>query len=99
MNDANNHPHIIQIVDALDSDFAPQYFVAIEQSLLVECKSIKSAFFTVFVAHYVFNIEYHCRVRDFYFFVQENLFEIPLTSKKSVMLSNVCTGIKSLIKK
>lgn len=98
MNDTNNHPHIIQIVDSLDSDFSPQYFVAVEQSLLVVCKSMKSAFFTVFVAHYIFNIEYHFRVGDFYFFVQENLFQIPLTCKKSVMLSNVCTGIKSLIK-
>lgn len=87
VNYANNHSHIIQIVDSLDSDFSPQYFVAVEQSLLVECKSMKSAFYTVFVAHYIFNIEYHSRVKDFYFFVQE-----------SVMLSNVCTGIKSLIK-
>lgn len=58
MNDVNNHPHINQIVNTLDSDFSSQYFIAIEQFLLVECKSMESALLTAFVAHDIFNIEY-----------------------------------------
>ena len=95
----NNQPYILQFVDAADSDFAPQYFIVIERSLLIECKNMKTAFFSLFAVHYVFNIEYHSRTRDFYRFVQESLFEVPDLTKKSVMFSNVCTGIQSFIPK
>ena len=64
--------------------------------MLIECKSMKSAFFSLFAVHYIFNIEYHTRVKDFYRFVQEYLFDIPDRSKKSVTLTNVFTGIQSL---
>ena len=96
---ANNHPCIVNFIDAADSDFTPQYFIAIEQSLLFECKNMKTAFFSLFAVHFVFNIEYHSRVRDFYRFVQENLFEIADATKKSVMYSNVCTGVQSFLHK
>ena len=99
VDQSNNHRHIIQFFDSADSDFSPQYFIAVEQSLLVQCKTMKIALFSLLAVHYIFDIEYHYCVKDFYRFVQENLFEIPDTSKRSVTLSNVFTGIHSFTEK
>ena len=79
----NNQPYILQVVDAADSDFTPQYFIIVERSLLIECKNMKTALFSLFAVHYIFNIEYHPHVRDFYRFVQEFLLEIPESTKKN----------------
>ncbi len=48
----NNHPHIVCFV----GDVAVQYFVAIEQELLIECKSMTNALYTMLATHFVFNI-------------------------------------------
>ena len=69
----NNHPHIVKFTN-VTSDVLPQYFVAIEQQLLIECKSIERAIFTVLAAHYAFNIEYHPMVKDVLYFLQEKVF-------------------------
>ena len=91
----NNQPYILRFVDAADSDFTPQYFIVVERSLLIECKNIKTALFSLFAVHYIFNVEYHSCVQDFHRFVQEFLLEIPVSTKKT----NVCTGIQSFLPK
>ena len=57
--------------------------------MLIECKSMKSAFFSLFAVHYIFNIEYHTRVKYFYRFVQEN-FLIYLIDLKRVLILLMC---------
>ena len=72
VNSSNNHPHIVKFVDA--SDVLPQYFIAVEQELLLQCKSLERAIFIRVAAHYVFNIEYHLKVKDVFYFLQEKVF-------------------------
>ena len=57
---SNNHPHIIKFAD-VTSDVLPQYFVAIEQQVLIECKNLERAIFIMLAVHYVFNMEYQSR--------------------------------------
>lgn len=64
--------------------FSPQYFIVIEQAVFIECKTMKNAIFTLFAVHFVFNLEYNIRVKDFYRFLQEYLMNIPEGSKRSV---------------
>ena len=94
---SNNQPHIIQFVDTADENFSPQYFIVIEQTLFIECKTIKNALFILFAVHYVFNLEYNVRVKDFYRFIQEYIMGIPDGSKRSVNFANICTSIESFI--
>lgn len=85
---SNNHPHIVKFVDS-SNDIPPQYFIAIEQQLLLECKSLESAIFILVASHYVFNIEYHSMVKDVFCFLEEKVFGFADTSvkKSSIYLS------------
>ena len=94
---ANNQPHIVMFIDSADKTYSPQYFIAIEQIMLIQCKTINHALFTLFAVHYIFNLEYNVRVKDFYRFLQEHLMEIADSSKRSVNYANICTSIESFI--
>ena len=63
----NSYPHIVRFVDAA-GDILPSHFIAVEQELVMECRSIDSALFLLIAAHFVFNMEYHPKVKDFFFF-------------------------------
>ena len=53
-----------------------------------------NAIFTLFAVHYVFNLEYNVRVKDFFRFVQEYLMSIADSSKKAANYVNICMGIE-----
>ena len=93
----NNQPHIVQFIDTSDANFSPQYFIVIEQAVFIECKTMTNAIFTLFAVHYVFNLEYNVRVKDFFRFVQEYLMSIADSSKKAVNYVNICMGIESFL--
>ena len=40
----NSYPHIVRFVDAA-GDILPSHFIAVEQELVMECRSIDSALF------------------------------------------------------
>lgn len=67
-NKHNNQPFIVKLSDISD-DVSPQYFIAIEQELMIECKNLHDALFSLFAVH-VFNIEYHQRLMDFFLFIR-----------------------------
>ena len=48
----NNQPHIVRFIGA-SGDISPSHFIAIEQELLLECRSIDSAVFLMMAAHFV----------------------------------------------
>ena len=97
VDETNNQPHIIQFIDDADIDFSPQYFIVIEQATFIECKTMAIAIFILFAVHYVFNLEYNVRVKDFYRFLQEYLLSIPVGCKRTVNFVNICTGVESFL--
>ena len=93
IDSCNNHPHIVKFID-VTSDVLPQYFVAIEQQLLIECKSLERAIFIMLAAHYVFNMEYHSMVKDVFYFLQEKVFDFPDTTTNHLF---TCLPLRLLI--
>lgn len=68
--------------------------MAIEQQVLIECKSFERAVFILLAAHYVFNMEYHSMVKDILYFLQEKLLELDdYVHKKSSMYLSVSSAI------
>ena len=59
MEKSNNQPHIILFSDPDDDCLTKQYFICVEQDLMLESSSIISAIFFALAAHYVFNLSYH----------------------------------------
>ena len=70
-------------------DVNTQYFLAIEQELLIECKCMSNAIFTMLAVHFVFNIEYNHQVKDVLYFLQDKVlgFPDPGFKKSSVYMS------------
>lgn len=57
----NNQPHIVLFSDddSDDEDKLQQFFICVEQNLMLECSNITSAIFFCIGAHYIFNLNYH----------------------------------------
>ena len=89
----NNQPHIVKFKDA-DPELRPQYFIAIEQKLVVECSGLVCAMYTLLITHYVFDLGYHPKAKDYYMFL-EHLLDISGTEKKSANFLSTMTGIES----
>ena len=80
-----------------DPDIPSCYFIAIEHKMVVECRGILSSLFNLLAVHYVFNLEYHPKVKDILFFLQHKILGIDDPSKKSAMYSNVTAAIECFI--
>ena len=57
-------------------DILPRYHIAVEQVLLVECRSLIHALYCHLAVHYVFNIKYHSRAEDLFHFLFEKVLGI-----------------------
>ena len=81
---SNNHPHIVLMrdLDEDNEDVCGQFFVAVEQSVMLECSNIFATIFYLIAAHYMFNIEYHAKVNYPLLFLQENVLGLPSKSIK-----------------
>ena len=76
----------------------PQFFIAVEQQLLLECKSLEKAVYVMVASHYVFNIEYRHRVKDVFIFLQEKILGfVDDTVKKSSIYLSVSSAIYLII--
>ena len=94
MDKTNNCPHILSFIDS-DSDIQAQYFVAIEQQTLIECRSIHSAIFTLLAVHFVFNLEYNPRVKDVLHFLHQDVMGFSnSTYRKSAIFSSFCAAVQ-----
>lgn len=54
-------------------DILPRYHIAVEQVLLMECRTLTHALYCLLAVHYVFNIKYHPRAEDFFLFLFEKV--------------------------
>ena len=94
--DDNNQPHIVLFQDELEDSVSCQVFIAVEKELILETNSLPLAVFNLFASHYVFNLEYHVKAREFFIFLQDKVFEQPLGRtqfKKSATVSIHTSGI------
>ena len=83
-----------------DEDIDPQYFIAVEQQILMECKDIVNALFHLVSTHYVFNMSYHTRVQDVFYFIQEKVLSIQdVTIKKSSMYLSITSAIECYVQR
>ena len=73
----NNQPHIVIFSNDIDEDDDAQYFIAIEKMLVMESSNIVAAMFYLMAAHYVLNLGFHLRARDFFTFTQEKVLGLP----------------------
>lgn len=90
----NNQPHIVKFKDP-DPELRSQYFIAIEQQLVVECRSLVGAVYTLLVTHYVFDLGYHPKAKDFYMFLEHLLDIKNVSEKKNANFLSTMTGIES----
>ena len=71
----NNQPHIVILDD--DDSTLNQCFVSVEQKLVLESASVQSALYLCLVSHYIYNLEYHKKVADFWLFIQVKILNLP----------------------
>jgi len=69
----NNQPHIVVI----QRDEFEQYFIVVEQTLIMEITDIATAIFLMLGSHYIFNLNYHPKINDLMTFLQEKVAKIP----------------------
>ena len=79
-------------------DISPlaQYFIAVEQELMLESSNLPTAIFLCLTAHFIFNLNYHRKTCEFWFFIQE---KVAGVQSKAAMRHNPsatahCTGIR-----
>ena len=90
-----NQPHLLRFVD---EDLPSQYFIAIEQVIHVEVNSLVKGLYTLVALHYVYDMEYNARLKDFFMFLEDKILSIANTSiKKSVSYSSVTAAIECYI--
>lgn len=78
----NNFLHLIRLIDA-DEGIPDQFFIAVEQELLVKCRNISNALLILISVHFIFNIEYNPKVHDIMCFIQEHVMGLPFDGRKS----------------
>ena len=88
-----NQPHIIRYIDA-DDEIPSNYIIVIEKQSLLQSSSLLAALFVLFAVHYVFNMEYYPKVKDFYLFLQNNLFNIKDSASHSTNYINITSSIE-----
>lgn len=92
-----NQPCIVVFRDCDDDeDTPPQFFISIEQQLMLESHNIITAIFSCIAAHYVFNLSYHKKTGDFWVFIQEKILQLPSKqgSKKNASTTSHYNGIQ-----
>ena len=59
-----SYSQMVHVVDA-DDEVLDEYAVVVEK-VAVKCSTLLGTLYTLFAVHYVSDIEYHSRVKDFY---------------------------------
>ena len=75
----NSQPQLVIIEGDYD-----QYFVAVEQQLLLESRELPTAVFLLLATHYIFNLSYHPKAEDLLHFIQEKMTVISSATRKKV---------------
>ena len=77
MEKANNQPHIVAFRDEDEDNIMQQYFICVEQELMLESSNVLASIFFCVIAHYIFNLTYHRKTGEVWSFVQEKILALP----------------------
>lgn len=92
-----NQPHLLRFVD---EDLPTQYFLAVEQIVHLEVSDFMKGIFLLLALHYVYDIQYHHRLKDIYLFLEDKLLGLDSPScKKSAPYLSVTSAIECYIEK
>ena len=72
----NIQPHIVLFKDDDDKGVTNQYFISIEQQLMMESSTLVSAVFLCIAVHYILNLSYHRKSGDAWLFIQEKILHL-----------------------
>ena len=61
-----------------------EYFISIEQKLVMESPNLTTALFNLVASHYVFNLSYQPKANDMLTFLQEKVMGIVSDGKKMI---------------
>ena len=92
INAKNNFPHLVRLIDA-DEGIPDQFFIAVEQELLVKCRNISDALLTLISVHFIFNIEYNPKIHDIMCFIQEHVVGLCFDGRKSAQYLSFTSAI------
>ena len=74
-----------------------QFFISVEQTLMMESSNLVAAFFYLVCAHYIFNLQYHPKANEVMTFVQDKILALPTTkSKRAPSILSHITGIATV---
>lgn len=59
------------------------YYIVVEGNILCEVSSFSRAICLWFATHYIFNLEYSKPLKEVCLFIQEFVFKLPQTTKKT----------------
>ena len=79
-----------------EDDEATQYFVALEDELMLEASNVVSALFLCLVAHYIFNLKYHKKAAEILCFLQEKVAQLPSSSKSVKRTPSVTSHVSGI---
>ena len=83
----NQQPHIVVFKD--EDDELNQYFVSVEQELMLESGNLTAAIFYCLSPHYIFNLTYHKKSGDVWLFVQERVLGLPPKARVKHLPSSI----------
>ena len=83
----NQQPHIVMFQD--EDDELNQYFVSVEQQLMLESGNLSAAIFYCLAAHYIFNLTYHKKSGDVWLFMQERVLGLPSKARVKHLSSSI----------
>lgn len=82
----------------MDQELPPQYFIALEQELIIECRSsLPEAVYQLLAVHYVYNVVYHSRALHFFNFFEEKVLKLQTSKKFNANYEIAITGIESFL--
>ena len=89
---STNQPMIVLMYDCEDSS-RNDYFIMIEQELLLKTSHFDEAIFLLLAVHYVFDLEYDSSVYDTLLFLQEFVCKLKGGKKRSAVYSAITTRL------
>lgn len=95
----NNQPRIVLFQDEEDgNDLLQQYFIAVEQHLVMESSNLVAVIFYLLSAHYIFNVQYHPKAKELLSFLQEKVLCLSSSKyKRSPAIVSHISGISRYV--
>ena len=90
-----NQPHIIALQD---EDLPTTYSIGVEQVVHLSTDNVDKAVFVAFALHYVYDMQYHPKLKDFYLFLETISFSSDLVSvKPSAVFSSFMSALQCYV--